>query len=304
MIGGYRAELDAAHERLAGSPATVVETATGPIEYLDFGGGYRCCGCTAWWGAGDQAPRMSQIYLGAGFRIIAVSRFGYLGSPVPADSSAAAQADRYTALLDLLGVDRVAVVGCSAGTSSSFQFALRHPDRCSGLVVWSPAVPPYTVPARPVMKVLDAFYGSDLTFWFLMRYAPALMMRIMGVPVAVQQRLSAAEREHLDEVMLAFLPVSRRAAGISNDIRVSNPDLNDLTLAGLTVPTMIVHAVDDPWGSHEGARRLGRTGPVDFVEIPEGGHLLNGHLERARTLIRSFVQTHAAQSHQTVERRL
>ena len=32
MIGGYRAELDAAHERLEGSPATVVETATGPIE--------------------------------------------------------------------------------------------------------------------------------------------------------------------------------------------------------------------------------------------------------------------------------
>jgi hypothetical protein len=113
-----------------------------------------------------------------------------------------------------------------------------------------------------------------------MRYAPVRMMKIMGVPAAVQKRLCSAERDLLDEIMLAFLPVSRRAAGISNDIRMSNPDLNDLTLAGLTAPTMIIHAVDDPCGSHEGARRLSQTGPVRFLESPAGGHLFNGHLEQ------------------------
>jgi pimeloyl-ACP methyl ester carboxylesterase len=294
VIGGYRDELDAARTRLVASPATVVTTAAGPIEYLDIGDGPPVLWVHGVVGGCDQAPRMTQGYLGDGFRIIAVSRFGYLRSPLPADSSAVAQADRYSALLDVLGIARVTVVGCSAGTSSSLQFALRHPDRCSGLVVWSPAVPPYAVPARPVMTLLDAFYRSDVAFWFLMRYAPGRMMKIMGVPTAVQQRLSAADRDLLDEIMLAFLPVSRRAAGIGNDIRVSNPDMNQVTLAGLTVPTMIIHAVDDPWGSHEGARRLSGTGPVDFVEIPDGGHLFNGHLVEVRSLIRSFAHAHAA----------
>jgi len=37
------------------------------------------------------------------------------------------------------GIDKVVVVGISAGAWSSLQFAIRHPDRCRALVLLVPA---------------------------------------------------------------------------------------------------------------------------------------------------------------------
>ena len=106
MIGGYRAELDAARTRLAASPATVVETAAGPIEYLDVGHGPPVLWVHGVVGGCDQAPRMSQLYLGDGFRIIAVSRFGYLHSRLPGGLRRRGHADAELAALasDILGM--------------------------------------------------------------------------------------------------------------------------------------------------------------------------------------------------------
>jgi pimeloyl-ACP methyl ester carboxylesterase len=55
-------------------------------------------------------------WIGDGFRAVAPSRFGCLGSPLPPGATAADQADAYAVLLDALGIERAAVVGFSAGT--------------------------------------------------------------------------------------------------------------------------------------------------------------------------------------------
>lgn len=47
--------------------------------------------------------------------VIAPSRFGYLGSTMPAGATVAAQADVYAALLDELGIDRLDVLAISSG---------------------------------------------------------------------------------------------------------------------------------------------------------------------------------------------
>jgi len=73
---------------------------------------------------------------GRGYRLIAPSRFGYLGSSMP-PSHAAMQADAYAQLLDRLGIEKVMVVGISAGAWSSMQFAIRHPERCGPWCSWS-----------------------------------------------------------------------------------------------------------------------------------------------------------------------
>src|SRR5262249_61340482 len=74
------------------------------------------------------------------FRIIAPPRFGYLRTPVPADASNMAQVDAHACLLDALKLDRVAVLGASAGAPSAMQFCLRHVERCSALVLYVPLV--------------------------------------------------------------------------------------------------------------------------------------------------------------------
>jgi pimeloyl-ACP methyl ester carboxylesterase len=86
-------------------------------------------------GGFDQGLELADPLARAGFRVIAVSRFGYLRTPLPPDASAAAHA----CLLDALNIRRVAVLGTSAGGPSSMQFALRHPDRTAALVLLVPA---------------------------------------------------------------------------------------------------------------------------------------------------------------------
>jgi len=94
------------------------------------------CACSTRAGGGyDQGLWIARDSLGEGFRIIAPSRFGYLRTPLPQDASPAAQADAYACLLDALNISKVAVMGISAGASSSMQFALRYPERTSSLVL-------------------------------------------------------------------------------------------------------------------------------------------------------------------------
>jgi 2-hydroxy-6-oxonona-2,4-dienedioate hydrolase len=64
-----------------------------------------------------------------GIRVIAMSCFGCLRSPMLADASPAAQADAHVCLLDTLGIGREAVLGGSAGAPSAMQMAIRHPER-------------------------------------------------------------------------------------------------------------------------------------------------------------------------------
>jgi 2-hydroxy-6-oxonona-2,4-dienedioate hydrolase len=115
-----------------------------------------------------------------GLRIIAPSRFGYLGSTLAARASSAGQADAYVSVLDRLGVDRAAVFGFSGGGPSAMQFALRHPDRATALVLLSSALPgPVTLPPR---LLADLLFGSDAFFWGLAAVQPRLLARILGVP--------------------------------------------------------------------------------------------------------------------------
>ncbi|HEX2336494.1 MAG TPA: alpha/beta fold hydrolase, partial [Hyphomicrobiaceae bacterium] len=107
-----------------------------------------------------------------GFRVVAMSRFGYLRTAMPVDASPAAQAEAHLALMDALEIDRAVVLGVSAGAPSAMQLALRHPDRCQALSVLVPmAYRPETEPSAiaslsPVgEKLLMFLVGSDLAFW-------------------------------------------------------------------------------------------------------------------------------------------
>jgi len=96
----YKRDLDAARSRVHASGSRVAETEHGPIEYVDWGDGPPVLWVHGVVGGSDQGPAMSQVYMGEGFRTIAVSRFGYLRSLLSQVSSPVAQADVYAALLE------------------------------------------------------------------------------------------------------------------------------------------------------------------------------------------------------------
>ena len=83
--------------------------------------------------------------LAARHRVLSVDLAGHGRSPAPTpDRGIAAYADDVAALLDALGIPSAGVVGLSFGGMIGQEFALRHPDRISALVVGAcgPRVPP------------------------------------------------------------------------------------------------------------------------------------------------------------------
>jgi pimeloyl-ACP methyl ester carboxylesterase len=157
----YQRDLTARWNEV-GRRGFLLQTAAGPIEYAEQGTGYPLLSIHGAGGGYDQGLMIVADLVGEGFRVIAPSRFGYLGTPIPNDTSAAAQADAHAAVLDALKVDRAVVVGTSAGARSAVEFAIRHPRRVTALVL---LVPGTYAPTSPVM--IEGSRGSAVALWLV-----------------------------------------------------------------------------------------------------------------------------------------
>jgi pimeloyl-ACP methyl ester carboxylesterase len=130
----YRPVRNAARARVS-TGSHIAVTSCGPIEYSVAGEGPTVLVVHGAGGGFDQGLDIGDGLVRAGFRVIAPSRFGYLRTPLPGDSSPEAQADAHACLLDTLDIPDVAIMGVSAGGPSALQFALRFPARTRALVL-------------------------------------------------------------------------------------------------------------------------------------------------------------------------
>jgi len=286
----YRAGIQSARQGLDAIDSQIVQTACGEIEYTTHGSGTPILVVHGIFGGHDQGLVLAKGQIGADFQSIIPSRFGYLGSPMPEDASPASQADAFACLLDELGIEKAAILGTSAGGTSAIQFALRHPDRCTGLILVSSNAPGEVevgLPPRPVAKVL---FRSDFAFWLMTTKFTSSMHGIMGVPA--EYEMTPQEEVEMDNVMATLLPVRPRAKGALFDMYVSNPSINKVTHLGeITVPTLVIHAQDDPLADYDNAHVMAQAIPnAEMVTIPEGGHPLLGHEDEIRARIGAFIE--------------
>ncbi len=69
-------------------------------------------------------------------------------------------------------------------------------------------------------------------------------------------------------------------------------------LESLDVPTLVIHARNDPWGSFVRARSIAvRIPGARFEAVSSGGHLLLGNRESVRTLMVDFIRRHQEYRH-------
>ena len=122
----------------AAQGSQLIDTRCRPREYQEAGVGTPLLMVHGSGGEHDQGMAFANKLTQRGIRVIAMSRFGYVRTPMPADASPAAQADAHVCLLDALGIPRAAVLGGSAGGPSALQMAIRHPDRVNALVLLVP----------------------------------------------------------------------------------------------------------------------------------------------------------------------
>jgi pimeloyl-ACP methyl ester carboxylesterase len=283
----YRRDVARAEVRLARVDRRTVETRFGSIEYSQRGEGPSVLYVHGVVGGCDAGIPLAQLVVPPGYRIVAPSRFGYLGSPMPEDPSPAAQAGAFAALLDELGITETVVVGFSAGSSSSVQLALRHPDRVSGLVLVA-ANSPHRKPPPAPPRVLAPLLFSEPVFWFLRVFQPSWLARVAGLPRGY--RLNDEEQRVVAETIDTFFPFSPRVKGTIYDAYVGNQDIANYPFEEISVPTLAVHAKDDPLASYEDARAMvARIPGARFITVEHGGHILAASDKRAVREIADFV---------------
>lgn len=290
----YRKDLEAARQRIK-TGRQFVDSPHGPIEFAESGDGPALLLVHGAGGGFDQGLDLGRVFVGDTDRVIAPSRFGYLSTPLPADASAEAQADAHLRLLDALQLDRVPVIGVSAGAPSAMQLCLKHPERISALVLIVPLA--YTpqraaagAPSPFFEMVLNTIAASDFLFWTATKVARmTLLQTILGTPVQAYRSATADERRSVDQMLRSIFPVSRRIAGIRNDSVVAS-NLTRYPLEDIRVPALVISAADDLYGTYEsGLYTAEQIRDAEFVGFPTGGHLLLGHEEEVRSEIASFL---------------
>ena len=296
VYASYRRDMDEALERISVG-SRIAQTPCGPIEYASAGEGEPVLIVHGAGGGIDQGMDAAKGLAAAGFRVIAMSRFGYLRTPLPADASPAAQADAHACLLDALGIKRAAIIGASAGAPSSMQFALRHPERCSALVLLVPAAYVPRPGGAPSLKtpewtelVFDTALRWDFLYWASIRLAhTTLVGAMLATPPDVLEKADADEQARAAQMLEHTLPVSARRLGLVNDAQVTLT-LPRYELERIRAPTLAISVADDRFGTYDAARYTADQIPgARFLGYPTGGHVWVGHHKEIMGEIAAFL---------------
>lgn len=274
----------------------VVHSALGPLELLDTGSGPALLALHGAMGGYDQSDLLARTIGEAGYRVLAVSRPGYLGTPLNSGRSSEEQADLFAAALDVLGITKVAVMAVSGGGPSALQFAVRHPTRCAALVLVSTCSRPITnrIPlAFHVMKTLMAIsWFARLMERHSARGLDKSARRSIGDPQLRERTLAHPETGPLFRELLqsTMARVPERLAGTDNDIALTRA--TKYALERITAPCLLVHGTADQVVSFEHAEFAAkRIRGAELLPIAGGEHVaIFTHRDEVRARVTDFLR--------------
>lgn len=291
-VHAFSGTLGESRRRVAGRSA-VIGTRHGALEYAVAGRGPPLMMIHGTGGGFDQGLSFARGLIDRGRRIVAPSRFGYLRSDFPTEPSSENQADTLVALLDHLGIERLPVAGGSAGALSAVQLALRHPERCSGLILLVPAA---NVSGRDPVDMsafrrfmVERLLTSDFLYWAALKTMPdTLVGTLLATDPALLPTVAPEERRRAYRILEEIMPISARARGMRNDARLAgSPARVDFTR--IRVPTLVISVEDDRFGTAATAREIARAIPrSQLVIFPRGGHIWLGHDDAVADAIADF----------------
>lgn len=266
--------LPKAIERLKSYEAETVSLSYGNMTYCDKGEGDVVLSFHGIFGGYDQALDSAKEFI-KGHRVIAPSRFGYLGSDVKGEGTPKEQAEAFVELLDKLDIDKVYLFATSAGGTPAIRFALDYPNRVKGIILYSSAMPMLSKPD----KVGDyagppEFLLSDFGMYMI----SPLLEPMMGMEY---------------ETINSMLPVKERKKGIILDSKITNLDMqrnfDDYDIESITSNVIVFQAKDDKLANYNDTLNgIKRFSKHTFVSFDNGGHLLKGHEEEIDAAITKF----------------
>jgi pimeloyl-ACP methyl ester carboxylesterase len=284
----YRGEIAAARQRVLDG-SSVLSTEYGEIEYAVEGKGPAVLVIHGAGGGYDQGMLIGKKALGDGFTFISVSRFGYLRSPFIANSTVENQTALYVELLNHLGVDKVIVVGASAGGPSALQFAHDYPERSSALVLLS-AVSMFMGDEIPIpTRVINTIQRSDFLFWAVLKIFRTQFSEMVGIPQNLYDDLTPEDKQYADDMLDFMNPISPRRPGNIHEAEIR--PLSGEAMSRITVPTIVLHAKDDFLVTFDHAEFVHQNiKHSELVSFESGGHALVAELEIISARINDFLK--------------
>jgi pimeloyl-ACP methyl ester carboxylesterase len=285
MYFRFRPEISDTRKKVfAGSE--ILKTDYGDIEYAVEGEGSPVLLLHGSGGGYDQGLWLGKQTLGSGFKFISVSRFGFLRSPMPEDSSVEAQAATYIALLDYLKIKKVIVIAVSGGGPSALQFAHDYPNRCSALILMSAMSMPMaeTFP----IKIMHFIQKSDFVYWIFTRVFQSQLLELMGIPPEVYKGFDLEEKELAQEMLNLMHPMSLRRRGTIHTFEIK--PLDSISMREISAPTLILHARDDKLMNYKHAEFAHRNiKQSKLISFETGGHALLTQFKEASKHVRTFL---------------
>jgi pimeloyl-ACP methyl ester carboxylesterase len=264
----------------------VVNTSLGPIEFARVGKGPEVLMLHGTPGGYDQGMLVAENLVPAGFGVISASRPGYLRTPVSTGPTMDQAVAAYAALLDTLGVDRVAVVGGSGGGPAAIAMAAKYPDRiwavghlfglAGGLPPGDDAPPP---PPALGQRLILTLFGDGFVEWALLnlnRRFPASLLYSEGFGMInedARQRLFSDPGilDRFDTMLWTGYSLNREAG---RDLDVEQFRRLDQGLAStILAPAFFIHGTDDNNAPFELAQTLaGRMPNAEFHAVAGADH--------------------------------
>lgn len=274
-------------------------TALGPVEHTMSGSGQPLLALHGGMGGHDQSWLLARALLAdlSGYQVLGISRPGYLGTPQTLGQTPEAQADLYARLLDALAIERTIVAAVSAGGPSAIQFALRHPQRCGGLILVSAASGPLeTAPAFLSRLNKMAWISHVPGLIPLLRRRARLdplkaATRSIGDPAMAARALAHPSAGPLLRAVQqsALTNVPRRLPGTVVDTR-HYQTIPALPCERIDVPVLVIHGDNDPVVPLGHARRALAAPDATACILPSGGHMaLFSHLDEVRAAVGGFM---------------
>jgi 2-hydroxy-6-oxonona-2,4-dienedioate hydrolase len=293
QMEGFGAWLKQRKSELAHGGARIVKTSMGPIEYKQRGKGLPVICLHGGFGGYDQSYLMGSFLVGKGFKVIAVSRPGYLGTPISVGSSIEEQADATVALMDALGIQKAAIYGFSAGSLVAFQVGVRHPERCSSVVLTGVGLQKSQTSDFTLIDLfLKQDIGVDIPPYALYLLTQIDFPTVLGIMMAVDTQLTGkpyderlayvlnnkSQRQWARAMAVSLTPFSNRRLGLEADVEAvaTWPAYEAAGLfAAFKPPVLFVAAKHDNSGSYPQTRHIAsKIKTARLISVEDSGHFV------------------------------
>lgn len=265
-------------QKLVGKSSIMI-TDEGTIEYAIKGEGEPVLMIHGAGGGYDQGLLLADYLLPENCKVIAISRFGYLNTPLQEGATSDNQAALYKALIDELGIENVHVIGVSDGGPSALKFSINYPEHTNSLtmIAAKSKTPPKLTKTQAL--AFGTIFDNDFLFWMITEHAREQLMSVLGVSFEVQEKMTESEKVMLEEFLGIMNPISLRKDGILDaNVQFTSLSPEDYPIWKIKAPALIVHAKDDtlqPFYYAEYTHEQIKNSKL--LSFENGGHMLFGH---------------------------